>query len=121
MEASSAASQSLIAGRQARPEAISNALPGQVVLPHNFPELVRAPSTQPAAGLQDLAARAAHLVDALDSALVPASVLRAPVALEHDRVLVALRLPAKHRDRSAHRRIVHVVADSSIPRRRKAQ
>lgn len=121
MQASSAASQSLIAAPQAHLEAISNALPEPVPPPDNSPARGHAPSTQPAAGLQDLAVLAAHLVDALDLALVPASALRVPAGSEHDRVLAALRQPARHRARSVHRRIAHGVAGSSIPRRRKAQ
>ena len=104
-----------------RREDISNALPEQVALRDNSLAPAHAPNTQPAAGLQDLAVRAARLVDALDLALVQDSALRAPEALAHDRVLAALRLPARHRARSAHHRIAHDVADSSIPRPRKAQ
>jgi hypothetical protein len=103
------------------PAAISNALPEQVALRDNSLAPAHAPNTQPAAGLQDLAVRAAHLVDALDLALVRALALRVPAALAHARVLAALRLPARHRARSVHRRIALDAADSSIPRRRKAQ
>lgn len=120
MQASNAASQSLIAGPQVHPEAISNALLEPVALPDNSPVPVRAPNTQPAAVLRALAALA-HLVDAPVLALVQDSALRALEALAHDRVLAALRLPARHRARSAHHRIAHDVADSSTPKPRKAQ
>lgn len=110
----------MIAGPQVHPEAISNALLEPVALPDNSPVPVRAPNTQPAAVLRALAALA-HLVDAPVLAPVQDSALRALEALAHDRVLAALRLPARHRARSAHHRIAHDVADSSTPKPRKAQ
>jgi hypothetical protein len=121
VEAFSAASPSLIAGQQVHLAATSNEPQAQAAPRDNSLAAVRVPSTQPAAGLQDPAARA-HRVDAPDLARALDSALRVLVDLGvRDLVQAALRPPGRHRVHSVHRRIARVAADSSIRRRRKAQ
>ena len=118
------ASRSLIAGPLELLAAINSALLGNTPAAHpdNSPAPVRDPNTLRALDLQDLVDRVVHRVDVLDLAHAPASVLHGPAALAaHDLVLAALRPLARHRARSAHRRIALGAVDSSIRRRRKAQ
>lgn len=106
-----------------RPAAISSAHPDSspAALPDNSRALVRVPNTQRVLDLQDLVDRVVRPVDVPDLELAPASVLRGPAALAARDLLAALRPPAKHHARSAHRRIALAAADNSIQRRRKAQ
>ena len=87
----------------------------------NFLALVRVPSTRRVLDLQDPVDPVAHLVDAPDLAHGPDLARRGPVALAAPDPQAVLRQQARHHARSAHRRIAHAVADSSIQRRRKAQ
>jgi hypothetical protein len=116
----SEASQSSIAGPQAHPAAdSSNARQVLVALPGSSPA-VRDPSTRPAPDLQALAALVPP-ADVLDLGHAPDSALRVPAALVHDLVQAVLLRLAKRHVRSAHHRIAHAAAVSSIRRPRKAR
>jgi hypothetical protein len=121
VQASSAASRSLIAvRRQDLRAAISNAPPVWVALRASS-QAARVPSIPRALDLQDLAAPE-HPVDVPDSAHAPALALRVPAVLAaHAPVQAALRQQARRLARSAHRRIALAAAASSIRKRRKAR
>lgn len=119
-EVSSAASRSLIAVRpQGLQAAISNAPQLWVALRVSSP-VARAPSIRRALDLQGLAAPV-RPVGVPDSAHAPVLEHRVPAALAVRDLLVVLRLPARHRARSAHHRIAHAAVDNNIRKRRKAQ
>jgi hypothetical protein len=106
--------------RELRAAAISSAHPADPArLDNSLADLVQ--STLRALDLQDLA-DPVHPADVPDLAHAPASALLAPVVLvARDLGLVALRQPATHHVRSAHRKIVPAAAASNIRRPKKAR
>jgi hypothetical protein len=122
-QAFSAENPSSIAGLPAHRADFSNARQVPVDLPDSSQGnslAVRDPSIRPAADLQDPAALV-RPEDGPDSVHVLDSGLRVLAALAHDLAPAVLLRLAKRHVRSAHRRIAHAAAASSIRRPRKAR